>query len=307
MKETIHIKDIFPKDWFDENGKSNIYVSSYYCFTDVLERKQEWYLAGRILNATFLIIDTVLEYHTTEIFFKGIVNFIPQFESNLQNKKTEKSAILFLFLQYDLESKTLGELQSARGLLSNIEGKNSNYLHITDYIHHFPEGNKSLNSPSIKMPDPCPAFLTEIMVESISEKINSLELELQSRIKLALRWVDSSEHETNGIDEFLKLWFAIETISMPDSTDIKPLVIRLAKIYKLEPQEAKEYFGVGRILGLRSNIVHNGHITGIHQQLIDYLKAIFNDTLLDICCLPNNKRTKQILEDSTFNKVDWLP
>jgi hypothetical protein len=94
---------------------------------------------------------------------------------------------------------------------------------------------------------------------------------------------------------------------MPDSTDIKPLVTRLAQIYKLEPQKAKEYFGVGRILGLRSNIVHNGHITGIHQQLIDYLKAIFNDTLLDICCLPNNKRTKQILEDSTFNKLDWLP
>ena len=307
MQEELQISDILPKDWFDENGKYSIYVSSYHCLTDILERKQKWYLTGSILNATFLLIDTVLEYQTTELFFKEVVNSTPQFESNFQNKKTEQSSILFLFLRYDLESKTLAELQSARGLLSNIEGKNTNYWHITDYILHFPEGNKTFISPSIKMPDPCSAFSTEIMVESISEKISSLELELQSRIKLALRWVDSSEHETNGIDEFLKLWFAIETISMLDSTDIKPLVTRLAQIYKLEPQKAKEYFGVGRILGLRSNIVHNGYITGIHQQLIYYLKAIFNDTLLDICGLPNNKRALQVLEDSTFNKATWLP
>lgn len=307
MQEKLELSDILPKDWLDENGKGSVYVSSYHCLTDILGRKQEWYLTGNILNATFLLIDTVLEYHTTELFFKEVVNSIPQFESNFQNKKTEQGSILFLFLQYDLESKTLAELQSARRLLSNIEGKNTNYWHITDYILHFPEGNMSIISPSIKMPDPCRAFLKEIMIESVSEKISSLELELQTRIKLALRWVDSSEHEANGIDQFLKIWFAIETISMVDTTDIKPLVTRLAEIYKLELDNAKEYFGIGRLVGLRSNIVHKGFITGIHQQLIVYLKAIFNDTLLDICGLPSNKRALQVLEDKFFDKADWLP
>lgn len=307
MEEELHISDILPKDWLDKSGKGSIYVSSYHCLTDILKRKQKWYLTGRILNTTFLLIDTTLEYLKCEMFFKELVEFIPQFELISQDKKTEQSSILFLFMQNDLESKTLAELQSARGLLSNIEGKNTNYWHITDYILHFPEGNKTFISPSIKPPDPCPAFLTEIIVDSVSEKISSLELELQSRIKLALRWVDSSEHETNGIDEFLKLWFAIETISMPNSTDIKPLVSRLAKIYQLEPKKANNYLGVGRICGLRSNIVHNGHITGIHQQLIVYLKSIFNDTLLDICGLANNKRALHVLDDSTFDKATWLP
>lgn len=307
MEETIHLKDILPKYWFDENGNGDIYVSSYYCLTDILRRKQKTHLVGHVLNATFLIVDTALEYQTIDLVFKKVENGTPQFESNVQSRKTEQSTILFLFLKFSSESETIAELQSARGLLSNTESKNSNYWHITDYILHFPQENSTFLSSSIKMPDQFSAFNKETIIEPVSKVINSLELQLQARVKLGLRWLDSAEHETNGIDEFLKLWFAIETISMPDSTDIKPLVTRLASIYTIKPHEAKELFGIGRIFGLRSNIVHNGLIIGIHQKLIDYLKAIFNDILLDICSLPNNKRAKQILEDNTFNKVDWLP
>lgn len=307
MEVEINIKDILPKEWFDENGTGDIYVSTYHCLTDILARKQKTHLIGRIFNNTFLIIDTVLEYQTVDLFFKNVVNNTPQFESNILTKKTEQNIILFLFSKYKNEVEILSELQSARGLLSNIEGKNTNYLHVTDYILHFPLGNNSTVSPSIKMPDPFPAFSKEIIVESISQKINSLESDLQSRIKLSLRWVDSAEHETNSLDEFLKLWFAIETISMPDTTNIKPLINRLAQIYNVDIHGVQDLFGIGKIFGLRSNIVHNGFNIGIHQQLNRFLKAIFNDVLLDICTCRSNKKAEQVLNDATFNKADWLP
>ena len=157
------------------------------------------------------------------------------------------------------------------------------------------------------MPDLLPAFSEDMLVVSISQKIALLEITLQTRIKLALRWIDSAEHETQGIDEFLKLWFAIEIISMPDTTDIKPLCNQLAIIYNIEKSKVQEYFSIGLIFGLRSKIVHNGLNIGIHDQLNQYLRAIFYDILLSICSLPTKKKAQQILENSNFNKSDWMP
>jgi len=309
MEETIEVKDILHQDWFDENGNGDIYVSAYHCLTDVLQRLQKSHLVGQIFKTTFLIIDTVLEYQTIDFVFKNLINKMPQFESSVQNRKTEQCVILFLFSKYkkENENEILSELQSARGLLSNVEGKNTNYWHITDYILHLPKANVSIVSPVIKVPDPVSAFNTEIIAESVSRKIDSLEPYLISRIKLCLRWIDSAEHEINSLDEFLKLWFAIETLAMPDTTDIKPLVNRLQLIYNIDKYKAQKYFAIGKIFGLRSNVVHNGLNIGIHQQLNSYLRALLNDILMDICGYPSKRLAEKILEDTKFNKADWLP
>jgi len=309
MEKELNILDILPKEWFDKNGKADIYVSAYHCLTDILTRDKKEYVDGQIFNSKFLIVNTILKYHNIDLIFKGLSNNSPQFNSNIQTKKTEQSVFLLFFLKHDLknESKTIRELQSSRGLLSNIEGKNTNYWHVTDYIIHFPVNNTTTVSPVIKAPDLIPAFSKTIMVELVSQKINTLEITLQTRIKLALRWIDSAEHETMSLDEFLKLWFAIETISMPDTTNIKPLLDRLASIYNLDKKIAKGYFNVGLILKLRSNIVHNGLNIGIHFQLNQYLKAIFYDVLLDICEVPSLHAARQVLEDSKFDKIEWMP
>lgn len=309
MEEIINIKDILPSSWFDKEGKCDVYVSAYHCLTSLLLQNRKSHIVGQIFETSFLIIDTVLEYQTINLAFKKVVNMVPQFESNILNKKTDQSVILFLFSKYNSEeeSKILSDLQTARGLLSNIEGKNSNYWHISDYILHFPKGNNSSVSPFIKMPDLTPSFTTGIKVEDISKRLSSLNQDVQSRIKLGLRWVDSAEHENQSLDEFLKLWFAIETIAMPDTTNIKPLVNRLASIYNIDPAKAQNHFEIGKLFGLRSNIVHNGLNIGIHEQLNRYLKAIINDIIMDICNYPTNGTTEQVLTDIKFKKSEWMP
>lgn len=63
-----------------------------------------------------------------------------------------------------------------------------------------------------------------------------------------------------GVDAFLKYWIAIEIIAMPDSSNIKHLIEILADIYEIRKEDAKKNFGVGKIFGFRSKIVHHGFL-----------------------------------------------
>lgn len=67
---------------------------------------------------------------------------------------------------------------------------------------------------------------------------------------------------------------------MPDETNVKPVNEILAKLYGCTLKEASDKFGVGRIQGLRSRIMHNGEDLSIHQDLSRYVEALFFDLLM---------------------------
>ena len=109
----------------------------------------------------------------------------------------------------------------------------------------------------------------------------------------------------HGIDSFLSFWIAIETLAM-DDTDIRPINETLARVYQVSVQEASKQFGVGRVFGLRSKIVHHGHIASIHAKLKLYLEALYSDLLFAELNLPSEYKTKSMLNDPEFDLMSYI-
>lgn len=98
------------------------------------------------------------------------------------------------------------------------------------------------------------------------------------RIELSLHWYDKSQRSM-GVDGFLNNWIAIETLAMPDTSNVRPINERLQKIYGIPYSEVKSTFCVGKLLGLRSRIVHDGQDLIVHSHMTDYMNRLYEDLL----------------------------
>ncbi len=98
-------------------------------------------------------------------------------------------------------------------------------------------------------------------------------------IETALRWYGQAIEEGRPEDSFLKLWIAIEALSMPDSTNVRSAIRMLAASYGFREEEARDFFQLGRIQGLRSRILHEGALVEVSPRFIDLVCALFRDLL----------------------------
>ncbi len=83
------------------------------------------------------------------------------------------------------------------------------------------------------------------------------------------------------MDAVLKHWVALETLVMPNTTDLRPVNEVLKRVYGKPMAEIQATFGVGRVFGLRAQIVHHGAIVPIDERLLRYLEALYADLLLE--------------------------
>lgn len=108
------------------------------------------------------------------------------------------------------------------------------------------------------------------------------------------------------MDAYLKNWFALETLGMPDTSDVRPLNDSLARAYAIPLKEAESRFAVGRLFGLRSRIVHDGQIVPIHARLLDYIAAIFVDVLFERLNVAAERRAELVSAMSDFRLERYL-
>src|SRR6266567_2096216 len=113
--------------------------------------------------------------------------------------------------------------------------------------------------------------------------------------------ISTIKSSVQGLDGFLSIWIAIEVIGMPDTSNIRPAIESLAKIYQLDYRTAVNRFQLGRIQDFRSKIVHNGQMFPIYSLLIEYLEAIYIDLLMETLNLPHERRAEQVLNYPQFD------
>ena len=144
------------------------------------------------------------------------------------------------------------------------------------------------------------------LVSATLEKLSSLDDSTQNRIRLALRWNRRSfgddriaRDTTEGkVDDFINSWLALETLAMEGTTNIAPIKNMLAEIHSLDAQQAGDLFPIGRIYGLRGNILHDGQMQRLENGLIRFMTDVFSDLLLHILGLPSGKNTWRYLDGS---------
>jgi hypothetical protein len=71
--------------------------------------------------------------------------------------------------------------------------------------------------------------------------------------RLACDWYWSAIHAEEPVTEYLQLWFVVEAIAMPDTTNIAPVKSPLGDSLGGK-REHWEF--VGRLFGKRGNLVH---------------------------------------------------
>lgn len=110
------------------------------------------------------------------------------------------------------------------------------------------------------------------------EEMDRRDSNQRAKICLSLHW-HMKGVQTNGLDSFLSLWIALETLTM-DSTNIAGMNRALASAYATTAASASKEFGAGRLFGLRSKIVHNGLRHSVSADLTDYMECLYADLLM---------------------------
>ena len=199
------------------------------------------------------------------------------------------------------ESETRNSIIVAEGILSALNSPNMVYEKVYENIVELSPIKTTAFSPTVltinQPPNLQPPALQ--LLSQASVNLQAFPENVRNRVKLSLRWYSKSS--VKGLDGFLSIWVAIEVIGMPDTSNVKPAVESLAKIYQVDYRTAVNRFQLGRIQDFRSKIVHDGKMFPIHSLLILYLEAIYVDLLMEALNLPHGRRAEQVLNNSQFD------
>lgn len=195
-------------------------------------------------------------------------------------------------------------IEAGRGLLCAYHGRNVAYARISEFMLDVanPAAYTSV-SPTFENPLALPVprlqSAERMQFGALLKNLNQRDRDpsLEDRLHLSCRWF-SSAIEQGGPDAFLRYWIALEALAMPDSTNIAAINERLAQSYDLPVDQAAKRFLVGRLFGLRGQIVHRGSDGPVPGPVLDYIAAVYIDVLLQVFGLPSERRAESELRAS---------
>ncbi|MBP6236742.1 MAG: hypothetical protein KA536_11390 [Saprospiraceae bacterium] len=251
------------------------------------------------VGITLPINPVLLQFGTSDIvIFNGVLEyvgknedyFMPSSEArgSAQMLKTERDNIFLVCTpEMDLNSDLKiieNESYAIANLTSLILGpnivfehifSNANQIQFTKNKSHRITGTISLIPLDIKRYGP---FIknSQDELDNLYDKIEELSPEDKSKINSSLFWFGKSL-SSRGVEKFIYIWISFETMFMPNSTDISHINILIEKMTGLERNQVKNNFQIGKIFGLRSNIVHNGLSPTFSREFFKYLELLFID------------------------------
>jgi hypothetical protein len=117
-------------------------------------------------------------------------------------------------------------------------------------------------------------------------------LEELRRIGLACDWYWRSTQTADLVTEYLELWFAVEVIAMPDTTNVKPVRERLAAAFGGSESEWAEF--VGRHFGRRSALVHGDAKREVEEPEVESLRDLVQGLLEQAFGIANDERKESL-------------
>jgi len=94
-------------------------------------------------------------------------------------------------------------------------------------------------------------------------------VELQ-RLSLPCDWYWRSTQTADLVTEYLELWFTVEVIAMPDTTNVRPVRERLAAAFGGTEAEWRDF--VGRHAGRRDKLVHGNAKREVEEREVESLR-----------------------------------
>lgn len=313
------VADVVPAEW-RERGTTSVWLTTYRSMRAQVERRPGSGVIFELKDALVVVLHGSVPYldgRRVRIEFTSETEWHLHAEDAGVVEKTPLGHYIAIILPFDTanakgdEPAVRSRVQELVGMLVVFCGTNSVFQHIADNVLDI--GTDQLTTFSEPRRNPMSLPEADVSDEALDlVKSSDAAVALRGagdreRIGLALRWLHMATFDS-GVDAFLKGWLAIETLGMPDTTDIRPIQESLVRAYELRGwQEAEARFRIGRLYGLRSVIVHKGALAPVHSQLLDYQRAIFVDVFRELLDLPGRGEAQRVLEDPTHPLADWLP
>jgi hypothetical protein len=241
----------------------------------------------RLGNARVLIFKGSLEYFTAEkweIRETDADNF--EFRLGPVQRVNSPDGVYMLVVTPN-DGHGGGRAHTAAALASAILGGSVIYRELFSNIWSTGVSSTQIKGPTFGPPKNFPApSLDQDSVRLFKDAYLALEAAPQkTRIELSLRWFEEAHHTFNE-DSLLRYWLAIETLAMPNTTNIRPANQMLARAYGKTDREISDEIELGRILNLRSQIVHDGLRVTIDPRLLNFAAAVYADLLEATLGLP---------------------
>lgn len=148
------------------------------------------------------------------------------------------------------------------------------------------------------------------LLSLIENSLNKLQDEKKrNKIKLSLRWYYMALNE-NGTDALLKYWISIETIgkeSFKKNANIASEINeKLSMIYLMDKDVSAEYFEIGKLLRLRTDIVHDGEFIHVDAHICSYMQCVYKDLLYYALGLKSLELSKEFKENKKIDISKYL-
>lgn len=149
------------------------------------------------------------------------------------------------------------------------------------------ENDKGIGDMWVKMVN-----MIDVNGDNISKQFSSItkfqkeDPDLLKRFTLMSRFFYKSLLEKPGEEKFLWLWTIMEVYPMKDTTNIKPISELIANLTGHTSEYVKEKLSIGKLFGIRSNLVHNGYFDIDIKELgetITKLENIVTEILRYMC------------------------
>lgn len=299
--KTINIYESFPESWKD----LSILETAYKIININLEAPSENEILAIFPDAVVIIYVGVLDYvrFSVDIDFKDKeknLAFIPEVKDV---KKDGSWLIIFTPMLNNQEYEAKKRTASLCGVYLTVNGEGGAYK--IEYervlspgpVRQFSHAGSAIHNPNVlrkvNMGDE-----TLNLIKKIYNKVHSVESKKKNRLLFSLYWYEKS-FRSSMVDAFLHGWIALEALAMPDTTNILPMKKKLAEIFETTTEKIETKFCLGLLVGLRSDIVHNGVIPAIHPSLMDHIHDMYVDLLVHECELEAVYRSKELLTDDS--------
>lgn len=305
------ILGLIPQHWFTKPSESAVWVSGY----RILRADKEGLKLAGIFDYEKLRV--IIGYGQIQYFDASAVKPEISHDGNVvlrngaKEIRTTELGWLVIVQPYvvngieQAEQYVRNRAGMYAGLYAAVNGRNMAFERVFDNTVRLKDGQITVSSDSwvtpkaFPVPDIARKRLDEIhMVGKILESKTGKE---RQRFEQSLHWFESGMRDPNPLDGFIKYWIALETLGMPDTTDIRPLNESLARGYGAGIDDVKSKFGIGKIFGFRSRILHDGDNLPIHQSLSEYMEALFLDVLFAHLGVSSAQKAAKILERPGFN------
>lgn len=313
MKE-IKLIDIAKNKWQEDREGYGMWISIFevpYLSKETLGESKVIELEDKIVVLSYFDSFPITEWQE-KVTLDSVGDIQLQ---NPKSKMLKNKSLLLIITKGGSSEKRFNTIisEEVAAIVAICMGKNMVSRYITDSFLFF-EGtghvaHHTLNTGLFEKPNiTCDSMN---LVSLIDERLSKLqEKQKKNKVKLSLRWYYMALKET-GVDAVLKLWIAIEAIGKEnfkkDTNIMREINESFMEVYGMEKKNVKEYFEIGNLFGIRSDIVHQGQFVDVDGKLCSYMEAIYIDLLyhnlkLESLQLAGNFKKTQEIDIASYTK-----